>query len=81
MDLYKEILIGVLQKQKVEVIFPGLELDAISIVESESYNALRQIKQIIDDDSLSDEECFAQIEEIVCVFEGRGSGTSRHDFG
>ena len=42
---------------------------------------LKQIKAIIEDDSLEDPECFQKIEEIVNTFEMFGSdGGSRHDF-
>jgi len=52
------------------------------LLEKECYKALKKIKEIIEDDSLSDKECFMQIEEIVCVFERLGSGGGgRHDFG
>ena len=40
-----------------------------------------KIKAVIEDDSLTDETCFAKIEEIVCILESVGSGGgSRHDF-
>ena len=39
-------------------------------------------KAVIHDDSLTDNECFMKIEEIICVFEALGSnGGTRHDFG
>ena len=45
------------------------------------YNALKEIKRIIEDDTLEDSECFMKIEEIVKVLELYGSdGGSRHDF-
>jgi len=82
MDLFKEILIKVFEKEEVNVIFPNLRCSVVEIVETECYNALQKIKAIIEDDSLDDEKCFAQIEEIVCVLESIGStGGSRHDFG
>ena len=43
---------------------------------------LCRIKEIIEDDTLDDPECFMKIEEIVCVLEEVGSsGGIRHDFG
>lgn len=66
----------------MQVIFPDMEVDPAQIVEGRCYLALQKIKAIIEDDSLEDEECFAKIEEIVCVFEEMGSnGGGRHDFG
>ncbi len=81
-DLYKEILIRVLQKEEAEIHFPNLKLSAGEIVETVCYRALKKIKGIIQDDTLTDEQCFTQIEEIVCVLEKIGSdGGSRHNFG
>lgn len=56
--------------------------NANQVVELQSYLALCRIKDVLDDDTLVDRECFAKIEEIVCVFESIGSdGGCRHDFG
>lgn len=83
MELHQEILRHMLADGKIQVSFPELTNSDISkIVELECYRALQKIKAILEDDSLEDSECFYRIEEIVCVFEGLGSGCgSRHDFG
>lgn len=82
MDLYKEILVKVLENQEINISFSNLKVDAKEIVQLESYKALQKIKTIIEDDSLEDEECFIKIEEIVSIFESLGSGGgNRHDFG
>lgn len=82
MDLYKEILINVLQNEDIHITFPNLQVSAKEIVEMECYRALQKIKAIIEDDRLADETCFERIEAIVCLFELMGSGGgSRHDFG
>ena len=82
MELYKEILIKVLEKQEAVVMFPELKIDVEKIVEMECYKALEKIKAIIADEKLSDRECFEKIEEIVCLFKEFGSdGGGRHDFG
>ena len=66
MELYQEILEGMIKQE-------------IDLVNATSYKALKEIKTIIENDTLSDFEC---IEEIVCVFERLGSnGGNRHDFG
>lgn len=81
MDLYKELLINALEKQKMEVVFPNIKIDAEKIVELKCYQALYQIKAIIEDPSLEDPECFEKIEQIICVLEQVGSdGGFRHDF-
>lgn len=81
MELYQEILINILNNQKVQVTFPNLQIDGNKIIESECYKVLKRIKEIIEDDTLNDSECFAKIEEIICAFEAIGSnGGNRHDF-
>ena len=82
MDLYKEILAQALTYGEVKITFPGEAYDLAKIVEGECYKALEKIKAIIQDNSLSDKECFMKIEEIVDVLESVwGSGGNRHDFG
>ena len=81
MELYKEILINTLEKQRAEVYFPDLQLDAKEIVELNCYNTLKQIKAVLENDSLDDAECFEKIEQIVCIFEKNCGGLAfRHDF-
>jgi len=78
MELYKELLARMLEKEKVIVAFPDLQLNATEIINLQSCQALQKIKTIIEDDSLSDFEC---IEKIVQIFEEIGSsGGIRHDF-
>ena len=82
MDIYKEILVNLLLGSEVSVKFPDFEGSLKEIIESKCYCALKEIRDIIDDDSLDDPECFTRIEKIVCAFESVGSnGGSRHDFG
>ena len=82
MELYKEILIQALKNEELSVTFPNLKIDGAEIVEKECYKALRRIKDIIHDDSLSDGECFKKLEEFICSFEEVGSsGGIPHDFG
>ena len=77
MQLFEEILEQELRLSKEE----KTELIA-DLVERVSYQALKRIKEIVADDSLSDEHCFQKIEEIVCVLEEIGSsGGVRQDFG
>jgi len=79
MELYKEILSKVFEKEEIQITFPNFEMDTTEILESQSYQALQKIKAVIEDDSLSDFEC---VENIVRIFEEIGSdGGNRHDFG
>ena len=66
--------------KKMKVIIPEIE-ELKELFQLECYKALREIKQIIDNQDLSDKDCFSQIEEIVCAFEKIGSySEGRHDF-
>ena len=81
MELYEELLITLLQKGHVQIVLPD-DFDVKELVEGECYKTLREVKEIICDATLDDGECFAKIEEIVCLFEKKGIGCSnRHDFG
>ncbi len=81
MELYKDILIKLLAGSHIEVSFKDVSFDMTEVVEAVSYQALKRIKDIVEDDSLTDKECFMQIEEIVHTYEIIGShGGSRHDF-
>ena len=81
MKLYKDILTEILSREEVQISFPNLNIDAGKIVEMECYKALHRIREILDDHTLEDSECFNKIEEIVNVFEEMGSsGGCRHDF-
>ena len=82
MDLYREILTEALSWQRAEVTFPDLHLDARALVELKCCQALEKIRDIVQDDSLSDPACFEKIEAIVTALEEAGSGGgNRHDWG
>ena len=81
MELWKEIFCNLLQKETDQIHFAALA-NLNKALESECYKALQKIKTILEDDTLSDKECFMKIEEIVRVFEKMGSNCgARHDFG
>ena len=76
MELYEEIILKEWKK--------SADLSKISteLLSDRCYEALCQIKMIVDDETLSDLECFWRIEKIVCILENLGStGGFRHDFG
>ena len=80
MQLWKEILLRALEKNEIDAV-ENLNDQVVNFIECKSYQALNQIKAVIQDDSLSDKQCFYQIEEIICVLEEIGSnGGARHDF-
>lgn len=70
MKLYQEILGNL-----------NVEIPTAELLELKCYGAIEQIKKVIEDERLSDANCFARIEEIVCILEELGTdGGSRHDF-
>ena len=78
MKLYQEIL----AQEFANSLSVALQDDLQKIVETKCYQALEEIKKVLDDETLDDPECFHKIEKIVCIFEEMGSdGGSRHDFG
>ena len=82
MSMYSEILAHKLCEERLAEIIDVLLPEPEKTAELICYEALCKIKAIIEDDSLSDGECFRQIEELVGVFESIGSGGgTRHDFG
>ncbi len=82
MDFLEDLLVSAIQKGRVRIGVRARMNKIARLVEKESVQALYRIKKILEDNSLNDAECFAKIEEIVCVFEEMGMtcGT-RHDFG
>ena len=82
MELYKDILVRLLEKHTVKVEFSMSEQEITKAIKDLCYSALRDISHILKDDSLSDKDCFLKIEEIICQLEKHGIdfGT-RHDFG
>ncbi len=81
MKIYEEILAHYLASENAQILFPQLKLDALQIAESECFRALEKIRAILDDQTLDDDTCFEQIEQIVCALEESGILTTRHDFG
>jgi len=82
MQLYEEILIKALEEGAFSELVPEGSPLIAEIVEGTCYRALQRIKSIIEDEELSDAECFLKIEEIVSALEEIGSGGgTRHDFG
>lgn len=80
MELWRELLISGLQNEHYE--FDCLNDNVLKeIVEKRCYKALRQIKQVINDERLLDQDCFVKIEEIICALEENNIFCDRHDFG
>lgn len=78
MELYQQIIFEYLSERAAQM--PVAQ--AAKIVDQKSYQALRQIKEILTNPTLDDPACFQKIEEIVRVFEQYDpTGLTRHDFG
>ncbi|MBP3494912.1 MAG: hypothetical protein J6K52_01770 [Clostridia bacterium] len=80
MELWQEIICNT---SKIENINESIisKIDLTKLLNSTCYIALKRIKEVIENNNLSDAECFAKIEEIICIFEGLSSnGGDRHDF-
>jgi len=76
--LYQEILVAHFKKELVSQLSPN---EITEIIHDTCYQTLQKIKAVIEDDELSDTECFMKIEQIICLLEEIGSdGGNRHDF-
>lgn len=81
MELYKDILCHLLQNTSIEVTFtsPDNKTDLFGEV---CYRTLKKIKEVVEDATQTDAECFARMEEIIEIFESIGCRIKhRHDFG
>ena len=82
MELYRDILYRILEFEEFEILLPKWKMNVEEMMEMKCYQALQEIKKILEDDELDDAECFESIEKIISVFEKLGSGIKeRHDFG
>lgn len=73
MELYKEILIRLLAEYDGQISSPECKESLKDIIEMKCYQALQQIKNVINDDSFDDPHCFMRIEEIISALEEIGS--------
>lgn len=56
-------------------------LPAAEAVESRATALLSQIRDILNDETLDDPDCFQRIEAVVELFHEAGLSTTRHDWG
>lgn len=81
MDLYKEIMIKLLECSNIQVTFSNMKVNSETVLELTCYQILKKVKAVIEDDSLNDKECFNKIEKIICILEKEGIPCGdRHDF-
>ncbi len=80
MELWKELLISGLQNDSIKR--DNINDNILKeIITDRCYRVLLKIKRILDDDKLSDKDCFIKIEEIICELEKENIFVDRHDFG
>ena len=78
------ILAKILLDIGAEIVIGGTDSDEVIkyMAETECCEALRKIREILDDDSVDDETCFGRIDRIVTLYEELGPGAGCcHDFG
>lgn len=81
MDLYKELLCEIMNREDMDIAVTFPHLDVNKLVEDKCYTALKNIKAILEDSTLADAECYRKIEEIICLFEELGCSIEhRHSF-
>ncbi len=80
MKLWRELLISGLQNESCTFDYIGDKL-LREIIEKQCYKVLLQIKNIVNDELLSDKDCFNKIEEIIYALEENNIFCNRHDFG
>ncbi len=82
MELYRDMLCKILESEEFEILLPKWKMNVEEMIEMKCYQALNEIKNILEDETLNDRDCFESIERIISVFEKLGSGINeRHDFG
>ena len=57
MTLYEEILWGCLRDIPVQVTFPNLTVNPSDLVEMKSFLAIERIRDILEQEELTDQEC------------------------
>jgi len=80
MELWRELLIAGLQDEANEIKFIN-DKTLKDIIENKSYKILLTIKNLINDESLLDQDCFIKIEAIIHKLEENKIFCDRHDFG
>ena len=80
MELWKELLLSGLQNETYGIKSLN-DIILKEIIENQCYKVLLQIKQIIDDENLLDQDCFIKIEKIIRTLELNNIFCLRHDFG
>ena len=77
MTLYEEILWGCLRDIPVQVTFPNLTVNPSDLVEMKSFLAIERIRDILEQEELTDQECAMQIRYVIYTLEAEGISIQR----
>ena len=77
MTLYEEILWGCLRDIPVRVTFPNLTVNPSDLVEMKSFLAIERIRDILEQEELTDQECAMQIRYVIYTLEAEGISIKR----
>lgn len=77
MTLYEEILWGCLRDIPVQVTFPNLTVNPSDLVEMKSFLAIERIRDILEQEELTDQECAMQIRYVIYTLEAEGISIKR----
>ena len=81
MDFEMRLLAKMLIDNGAQVTISGGEGVLERLLKERGVQALKDIREVLDNDSLEDPECFQRIERIVEIYEALGTDAgSRHDF-
>ena len=83
MDFYESLLYNFSEKLRAAVTPSDEEKQSLlaELMDSAACRTLEEIREVLDDERLDDQNRFQRIEEIVRLYEKLGSnGGSRHDF-
>lgn len=80
MQAWEEIFCSMLERHTLRIRFPRMPRMK-RLFKNECYRALCEIRSVLEDVSLDDENCFMKIERIIRVYEERGVFCGRrHDY-
>ena len=77
MTLYEEILWGCLRDIPVQVTFPNLTVNPSDLVEMKSFLAIARIRDILEQEELTDQERAMQIRYVIYTLEAEGISIKR----
>lgn len=65
MEHYKDILKKALEEERVSIIFPDINISSAELVEMNCYNAVVEIRDILERVGTSDREIFLGIVKVI----------------